>query len=235
MRAANDALSPPSYLEQIKADLQALIERSRFPPFLILILNINERGYYLELNEKERSFLKSYFFYGFFAGRTLATSGPEIKHGVHCHAVLTLQIPFRPLASRPDLSATASRARALAQQLFPAAGAGLPCSAWLRAAAGRAAVCAMRSGGRSPAPAPLLSSGGGRRLLFLRSFFPVPRAFSRLWLHPPPTLPQIYSSTLGELGRHPASPIGLPSNWCIHRPAPGGELGRREGGGSSRP
>ena len=61
MRAANDALSPPSYLEQIKADLQALIERSIFPRFLILILNIDERGYYLELNKKERRFEKLLF------------------------------------------------------------------------------------------------------------------------------------------------------------------------------
>lgn len=98
-------------------------------------------------------------------------------------------------------------------------------------------LCAGLWSGRSGALRPpfFLFPGGGRQLLFLRSPFPVPCAFSRLSLHLPPTLPQIYSSTLGELGRHPASPIGLLSNWCTHRPAPGGEVGRREGSGRARP
>lgn len=87
-------------------------------------------------------------------------------------------------------------------------------------------------------PAPALLPVPGRQktsFFFLPSFFPVPCAFSRLSLHPPPSLPQIYSSTLGELGRHPASPIALPSNWCTHRRARGWKVERGEGSGRSRP
>lgn len=92
-------------------------------------------------------------------------------------------------------------------------------------------LCVGLWSGRSSVLRPpfFLFPGGGRQLLFLRSLFPVPCAFSRLSLHLPPTLPQIYSSTLGELGRHPASPIGLLSNWCTHR-ARAGWRGGTEGG-----
>lgn len=97
----------------------------------------------------------------------------------------------------------------------------------------RAALRSRRSRVQRPPALPVPRRG--RQRLVLRSLFPVSGTFSRPSLHPPPTLPQIYSSTLGELGRHPASPIGLLSNRRTHRVAPGGEAGRRQRGGRRRP
>lgn len=135
-----------------------------------------------------------------------------MKHEVHCHVVLLLKRPEgRPPTPGTSFSPLPPWSAEPVHLVGAVRGSGP------RAGAGRQPVfaTAVRSP-RALSPPFFLLPGGGRQRLSLRSFFPVPCAFPRFSLHPPPTLPQIYSSTLGELGQHPASPIGLPSNWCTH-------------------
>ena len=179
------------------------------------------------MKKEERRF-EEFFLKGLFAGRTSASSGSKIKHGVHSHSVLlTPQAPPRALATPASLlwdefEGPYTRATTFSPLLSPrVSGCGI--TLWTSSPApSYPGLCAgLWSGGSAAcwetAPARARPSScsleAEDQLLFLADSFPAPRAFSRLLLHPPPSLPQIYSSTLGELGRHPASPIGLPSNY----------------------
>lgn len=101
--------------------------------------------------------------------------------------------------------------------------------------AGRRSGCnrALRGGCPGLRGTFFLCAGGPRPASFPYKLFPAPCfLFSPL---APPSLPQISSSTLGELGRPPAFAIGLPSNCGAHQPARGWKVGRGPWSRGARP
>ena len=206
-------------------------------------MNINEGGYRLELKSRTLRIL----FLFFAKGSLLGGLQPPRDQGLNPGSTPTQSASLSPFSSSllarwthsPAFSGTVSKARTLGPPASPhpsppesrvqqRPGGVFPSAPLPQTGCGIAGgrLRCLRGDSSSPRPPFFLIPGGGKPASSPSKLFSCPScllcACSTLHL----LFPQIYSSTLGELGRHPASPIGLPSNYTRRS---------REGSGRSRP
>lgn len=119
-----------------------------------------------------------------------------------------------------------TRATTFSTQSPRVSGAAAPAARTGCGVTGRRLLRCLRGDSSVRTPALLPDPGGGKPTILPSSSFPVFSASSALAPPSHSLFPQIYSSTLGELGRHPASPTGVATVTTRRS---------REGSGRSRP